>query len=384
MAGSSERDAGKPAASGAGAVSKTKGRKVQGGRVVESRYLQYDKKTKKVSVAAKGEKPPEGRKASTVPRSREESKVMGTGNLQSTMLEGHGLNPPDLDLSAIGDKSMSRKALQVERKVPGTDKSTSLLRPDKKRILRKKRRDLQETMDMMESQTLLMTLLSVKMENNLALLEEKAEKDLAAMCHEKERLQRQALELRRQLLLRQKHEELAAALDAQIEVLSPLQPVLERFKEEYKTLGRALDTTRHELSMQAIHMEGSGQDLLDDLEPALRTTLKLLGDLSICCLDDSAQVQGDSTQQPGASAQLNCLLKELKCLVTEKDLELCRLVSQVVELGSQASKEAALTNQEAWEEAQGTLTSSQGYFSPDARKDHTPSQDRTNSSIPDP
>lgn len=96
---------------------------------------------------------------------------------------------------------------------------------------------------MMESQTLLMTLLSVKVsivqphvslcvfcplptppesvwcpqvENNLALLEEKAEKDLAAMCHEKERLQRQALELRRQLLLRQKHQELAAALDAQV------------------------------------------------------------------------------------------------------------------------------------------------------------------------
>lgn len=48
----------------------------------------------------------------------------------------------------------------------------------------------------------------------------------------------------------------------QIEVLSPLQPVLERFKEEYMTLGRALDTTRHELPMQAVHMEGSGQELL--------------------------------------------------------------------------------------------------------------------------
>lgn len=34
----------------------------------------------------------------------EESQVMGTGNLQSTMLEGHGMNPPDLDLSAIDGK----------------------------------------------------------------------------------------------------------------------------------------------------------------------------------------------------------------------------------------------------------------------------------------
>ncbi|XP_076770557.1 LOW QUALITY PROTEIN: HAUS augmin-like complex subunit 8 [Arvicanthis niloticus] len=309
---------------------------------------------------------------------------MGTGSLQSTMLEGHGINPPDLDFSAIDDKIMSRKASRLDREMTDKAKSTLFASCDKTGVLRKKRWDLQETMDMMESQTLLMTLLSVKMENNLAVLEEKAEKDLAAMCHEKERLQRQALELRRQLLLRQKQQELAAALDAQIEVLSPLQPVLECFKEEYKTLGRALDTTRHELPTQAVHMEGSGQELLDDLEPALMTTLQLLGDLSICSPDASAQVQGASTQQPGASAQLNCWLKELKGLVAEKDLELGRLVSQVVELSSQASKEAALTNQEVWEEAEATLTSSQWYFSPDACRDHSPTQDRTDYSRPDP
>ena len=48
----------------------------------------------------------------------------------------------------------------------------------------------------------------------------------------------------------------------QIELLSPLQSVLERFKENYKTLGRALDTTQHELPVQAVHMEGSGRELL--------------------------------------------------------------------------------------------------------------------------
>ena len=56
------------------------------------------------------------------------------------------------------------------------------------------------------------------MENSLALLEEKAEKALAAMCREKERLQRQAVELRRQLLLRQKQQELSKALDAQVDL----------------------------------------------------------------------------------------------------------------------------------------------------------------------
>lgn len=57
-----------------------------------------------------------------------------------------------------------------------------------------------------------------QMENNLALLEEKAEKNLAAICHEKERLQRRALELRHQLLLQQKHQELVTVLEAQVDL----------------------------------------------------------------------------------------------------------------------------------------------------------------------
>jgi|UPI0000478987 HAUS augmin-like complex subunit 8 len=119
-------------------------------------------------------------------------------------------------------------------------------------------------------------------------------------------------------------------------------------------------------------MEGSGQ------EPALRTTLQLLSELSICSPDASAQVQD-------ARAQLNRLLQELKGLVPEKDLEFCRLVSQAVELSSQASKAAALTNQEVWEKAQGTLTCSQWYFNPRCPpRTIDPSQDRMNYSRPDP
>ncbi|XP_075808214.1 HAUS augmin-like complex subunit 8 [Microtus pennsylvanicus] len=214
-------------------------------------------------------------------------------------------------------------------------------------------------MDMMESQTLLLTLLSVKMENNLAVLEEKAEKDLVALCHEKERLQQRVLELRRQLLLQQKHQELATILDAQMEVLGPLEAVAKRFKEQYKTLATALDATRHELPMQGIHMQGSGQELLDDLEPALKTTLQLLGELGISSPDASGQV-------PDTSAQVSRLLEELRDLITKKDQELYRIFSLAMELSSQASKEAALMNQEVWEEAQGTPSCCQWYFGPEA------------------
>ncbi|XP_075808483.1 HAUS augmin-like complex subunit 8 isoform X3 [Microtus pennsylvanicus] len=278
MADSSERDAGKPAATG---VPKTKGRRVQGGRVVESRYLQYEKKTKKASVSAGG-KSPEGRKPSTL------QKVKG----------------PHVPLT--GPKGTTH--------------------------LPQKRQDLQETMDMMESQTLLLTLLSVKMENNLAVLEEKAEKDLVALCHEKERLQQRVLELRRQLLFQQKHQELATILDAQMEVLGPLEAVAKRFKEQYKTLATALDATRHELPVQGIHMQGSGQELLDDLMPALKTTLQLLGELGISSPDASGQV-------PDTSAQVSHLLEELRDLITKKDQELCwrwnptQLLSQDLQSG---------------------------------------------------
>lgn len=212
---------------------------------------------------------------------------------------------------------------------------------------------------MMESQTLLLTLLSVKMENNLGLLEEKAEKDLAALCREKERLQQQVLELRRQLLLQQKHQELATILDAQMGVLGPLEAVAKRFKEQYKTLATALDATRHELPVQGIHMQGSGQELLDDLEPALKTTLQLLGELGISSPDASGQV-------PDASAQVSRLLEELRDLITQKDRELYRIFGLAMELSSQASREAALMNQEVWEEAQGTPSCSKWYFGPEA------------------
>ncbi|KAM7320512.1 hypothetical protein ACRRTK_020955 [Alexandromys fortis] len=124
-----------------------------------------------------------------------------------------------------------------------------------------------------------------------------------------------------------------------MEVLGPLQAVAKPFKEQYKTLATALDTTRHELPVQAIHMQGCGQELLDDLEPALKTTLQLLGELGI--------------SSPDASAQVSRLLEELRDLITKKDLELYRIFGQVLELSSQASKEAALINQEVWEEAQG-------------------------------
>ncbi|XP_018872146.1 HAUS augmin-like complex subunit 8 isoform X2 [Gorilla gorilla gorilla] len=351
MADSSGRGAGKPATGPTNSSSaKKKDKRVQGGRVIESRYLQYEKKTTQKAPAGdgsqtRGKMSEGGRKSSLLQKSKDSSGV-GKGDLQSTLLEGHGTAPPDLDLSAINDKSIIRKTPQLTKTISKKAESTSFSAP------RKKSPDLSEAMEMMESQTLLLMLLSVKMENNLAEFERRAEKNLLIMCKEKEKLQKKAHELKRRLLLSQRKRELADVLDAQIEMLSPFEAVATRFKEQYRTFATALDTTRHELPVRSIHLEGDGQQLLDALQHELVTTQRLLGELDV----------GDSEE----NVQVLDLLSELKDVTAKKDLELRRSFAQVLELSAEASKEAALANQEVWEETQGMAPLSRWYFNQDS------------------
>ncbi|XP_053442163.1 HAUS augmin-like complex subunit 8 [Nycticebus coucang] len=351
MADSSGRGSGKLALGGPSTPSgaKMKGRRVQGGRVVESRYLQYDKKTTKKPLATDALKPSGnvsegGKKPGLLQKSKANSSGVGKGDLQSTLLEGHGTAPPDLDLSAINDRSMVRKTPQLEKtKMSKKTESASFSVPGKKSP------DLSEEMEMMESQTVLLTLLAVKIENNLSKFEETAEQNLLILCKEKEKLQKKAHELKRRLLLCQKQQELADILDAQIEMLSPFEAVAQRFKEQYKTFATALDTTRHELPVRSIHLEGDRQQFLDSLQGELTTTQCLLGELGIGNSEENVQVLD--------------LLSELKDVTMKEDLELRRCFAQVLELSAEASKEAALINQVVWEEAQGMVPPSQWYFS---------------------
>ncbi|XP_076978121.1 HAUS augmin-like complex subunit 8 isoform X2 [Tamandua tetradactyla] len=349
MADGSARGDGKPlvADSSTSGGAKPKGRRGRGGRVVESRYLQYEKKTAQKAPAADPGKtssarvPEGGRKASLLQKNRDTTGV-GTGDLQSTLLEGHGTAPPDLDLSAINDKSMIRKPSQLEKSLSKKIESSSFS------ALRKKSSDSAESMEMMESQTLLFTLLTVKIENGLARLEEKAERDLLTLCREKERLQQKAYELKRCLLLSQKKRELAGILDAQMEILSPFEAVAGRFKECYRSFATALDTTRHELPVRSIHLAEDGPQLLDDLQRELATTGRLLGELGLSGSDDSGKVLD--------------LLHDLKEVIVKKDLELYRTFTQVLELSAEVSKEAAVTNQDIWEDVQGCSALSPWYF----------------------
>lgn len=50
----------------------------------------------------------------------------------------------------------------------------------------------------------------------------------------------------------------------QIEMLSPLEAVVSRFREQYKTFATALDTTRHELPVKSVHLDGDRQLFLGE------------------------------------------------------------------------------------------------------------------------
>ncbi|XP_051828056.1 HAUS augmin-like complex subunit 8 isoform X1 [Antechinus flavipes] len=351
------------AGSGAPVNSKGKGRRVPAGRIVESRYLQCEKK-KVVKVLAadtsvnssSGKQIESGKKSNVSQKGSKDNNQIEKNDLQSTLLDGHRTAPPDLDLSAINDKSIKRRTPQLASKAnTGQISNTKKPQPSKNRNIVSP-----EDIRKMESQTLLLTLLTVKMNKRVAVTKEKAEKNLIMLCEEKDRVQKKVQELKRKLLFHQKEQEMVDTLATQSELLAPFVAMSESFKKDYKTFATALDSTRHELPVKSIHMEGDRDKFLDDLQHQLSITQNLLAEVT--------------TDQVGQHAKVFDVLDEFKEVVKKKDLELKRSFAHVLNLSSEVSKEAALTNQEVWEETQGTQNLSQWYFnqqhSEDAPKDN--------------
>ncbi|NXX12032.1 HAUS8 protein, partial [Podargus strigoides] len=200
----------------------------------------------------------------------------------------------------------------------------------------------------LESQTLLLTYLRVKAGKNLAELEKKAERNLLLLCEEKERQQEQLYKLKREVLLQEREQKLEEALDKQMEVLSPLVPICERFKEQYKSFADALDATRHELPIKNIHIEGDVLTYLDEVRKQLTITQELLKEV-----------------MPGYSEESEksvSLLKELKEVSQKMDKELQRSFTEVQNLSSEVSKEVSLHNQSICEENHGLDVVKQWYF----------------------
>ncbi|XP_029888217.1 HAUS augmin-like complex subunit 8 isoform X1 [Aquila chrysaetos chrysaetos] len=338
----------------AGGEMSTKKRK--GGRIVKSRYLQYDKKDAKKNTSANSflssaAKPSSATKprsvllqkcktsADVLPGSLNQSSFE-KGDLQSTLLDEGKISRPDLDLSAINDTA-------VRKKTPGSKSAykegTGTCQKNKK-----VGNDSDALMEELESQTLLLTYLRVKAEKNLAKLEKKAEKNLLKLCEEKERQQEKLYELKREILLKEREQKLDDALDKQIEVLSPLVPVCGQFKDQYKSFAVSLDATRHELPIKNIHIEGDMLTYLDELQKQLTITQELLTEVMPSYSEESAKAFS--------------VLKDLKGVSQQLDKELQRSFTEVQNLSFAVTKEVSLHNQRICEEKNGLDVVKHWYF----------------------
>ncbi|NWV01402.1 HAUS8 protein, partial [Upupa epops] len=199
----------------------------------------------------------------------------------------------------------------------------------------------------LDSLTVLLTYLRLKAGKSLAELEKKLEKNLMALCEEKERQQEKLHELKREILLKEREQKLEEALDKQMEVLSPLVPVCERLKEQYKSFATSLDATRHELPVKNIHI-GDTKTFLDELQKQLTITQELLTDVTPSCSEENANACS--------------VLKELKDVSQELDKELKRSFTQVQNLSFEVSKEVSLHNQSICEKNHGLDVVKQWYF----------------------
>uniref|UniRef100_A0A6G1R7G0 HAUS augmin like complex subunit 8 n=1 Tax=Hypotaenidia okinawae TaxID=2861861 RepID=A0A6G1R7G0_9GRUI len=342
-----------PAAVAGGEVTKNK---QKGGRLVKSRYLQYDntdvKKDASVNSFSKStSKTPSASKSRSALSQKSKTSTGGSStslnqssfekdDLQSTLLDEGKIRRPDLDLSAINGKTVCKKT-------PG---SKSACKGDTGRQQNPPgaESDPDGLMEELESQTLLLTYLRMKAEKNLAELEKKAEKNLIMLCKEKERQQEELHKLKREILLKEREQKLAEVLDKQMEVLSPLVPVLERFKDQYKSFAVSLDATRHELPIKNIHIEGDMLTYLDELQKQLTITQELLTEV----VPDYSE---DSTKTVSG-------LKDLKEVSQKLDKKLQRSFIQVQNLSFEVSKEVSLHNQNICEENHGLDVVKRWYF----------------------
>ncbi|KAE8632448.1 hypothetical protein XENTR_v10001551 [Xenopus tropicalis] len=301
-------------------------KKSKGTKVVKSRYMQIGKsKVSKNSLAnttvCSGGKvpergsggtptrrsvaPPKAKIAPGVPSVALDGSLFAKEDLQSTLLDGHRIARPDLDLSVINDRTMQkitpRPAVTSEQKKPKRDTTPVNIVPE-------------DMVEMIESQTLLLTYLTMKMQKNLLRLEEKAEKNLLLVNDQKDQLQEKMHMLKRDLTLLQREKRLRDLIEKQDEVLTPFVTNKDPFKDNYTTFATALDCTRHQLPIKNIHITGNRHKYLEELQKHLAITKSLLEEI----MPSYASENAESFET----------IKDLENIVLKTDEELARYVAK--------------------------------------------------------
>lgn len=333
-------------ANNSGTTKKTK----SGGTIVKSRYLQTVEKAsvsksnsltnesvvvppRSASSTPGGVRPRVGPppKRSMTPQalptpmmsSLLEPSQLGKEVLQATMLDGHSICP-DFDGSVIKDRTVVQGTAEPERNIEN------------------------EKQDI-EMQTLLLTYLTAKMEHNTKKLKVEAEGHILAVMEEEEQLRKEVHEKKRRYLLLEKNKQMHELLDLQIAALTPVADAAKQFTEEYKSFATAVDTTRHELPVKNLHVEGDRREFLDRAEACLKESEEAL----LQCTLGSQQDNHTSTE----------CLRGMKTATQDISEHLSGGFSELMELSSLVSRHNVHVQQSLEEEQLG-LTRAQELYCP--------------------
>ncbi|XP_070603798.1 HAUS augmin-like complex subunit 8 isoform X2 [Erythrolamprus reginae] len=315
--------------------------KRRGGRIVPSRYMQYDKKTGEKGTSSTNLSFARGLENVGSPKRPSVQKFKTSVEctpsiLHSTFLDSHDSTRPELEVSAINEKSRYKTPVP-KLNIKGFSQ--------KKKVLASS--DSDDLIGMLDSQKLLLTYASLKVEKKLVLLEGKAERNLLALCEEVKKLQKNAHGIKHKLQHLKKDTELSEALERQLEILGSVCEQCAQFRKDYKHFATALDTTTHELPMKDLYVTDMGQHLAD-----MQKSLTVLQRVSKEAL----------LQNSEENAKALNVMKELEEVSLKLDADLLRNFAHVVDLSADVSKEASLHYQKVSENTLGLETMKQLYF----------------------
>lgn len=164
------------------------------------------------------------------------------------------------------------------------------------------------------------------MESNTAKLKAEAEAKILQAMEEEEALHDEVKEKKRQYLLAEKKRLVNELLDLQIATLTPVAETVSQFTEDYKSFATAIDTTRHELPVKNLYIDGDRREFLDKAVACLKESEKLLvectegdyKDNSTCleCLRDMKVTSKDISQQLSGTFKELLKLSSLVCRQT--------------------------------------------------------------------
>lgn len=300
------------------------------GTVVKSRYLQSAEKTslsksnphnESLAAPPRPSSPKPRPKVGTPPRRSVTPQSLATSimagenesMLQSTFSQGHCQYRPDFDISVIKEQTVLENIMEPERN-PENDKRV------------------------VEMQTFLLAYLTAKMENNTAKLRAAAETRILQEMEEAQ--SNEVMEKKHKYELIEKSRLLNDLLDLQIASLTPVAEAATHFTEEYKSFATAVDTTRHELSVKNIYMDGDQWEFLEKAESCLKESEKLLAECTHGAKQDNC-------------TSLECL-KNMKMASNDISQQLKGAFSELLELSSLICRHTIHIQQAAEEERLGT------------------------------